>query len=374
MTDKNTARVDLNKLQYIGDQMANVMFKLAQRAGDPLTGDDVARMDELRKEWDLARRAEPSVAAEASGLEEALGQIQWLVDFAYVQGANEIGYDPVAVVRAALASPAVPEGYKLVPLKCTPEMRAAWDRAPQSEDDDVEFHGAYRAMIEAAPAVSQMDGVAVVFRNDGKEPDWDAYAAAETNSNSLEFDGIKTAATTASASESKCPNCQGSGGVSLCPGTIWAQNERVICDHCNGTGRAQAPSRDAAPKIKTWQERVGADYNDSAEPTAHEIAMEAEIADLHAALAQQGASHAANAGEVDVVADDLVVEANRKLLLERSRVGLRKYGTTLAASGLSIVELAQHALEEALDLSNYLQTIIQTDRAAIASSAAQEGE
>jgi len=64
------------------------------------------------------------------------------------------------------------------------------------------------------------------------------------------------------------------------------------------------------------------------------------------------------AGEVDAV-----VEANRKLLLDRSRVGINKYGVTLAASGLSRVQLAQHALEEALDLANYLQTIIQTDAA-----------
>lgn len=58
---------------------------------------------------------------------------------------------------------------------------------------------------------------------------------------------------------------------------------------------------------------------------------------------------------------DPVVEANRKLLLDRSRVGINKYGVTLAASGLSRAQLAQHALEEALDLANYLQTIIQTD-------------
>jgi Lar family restriction alleviation protein len=43
----------------------------------------------------------------------------------------------------------------------------------------------------------------------------------------------------------------------------------------------------AAQGVKTWQERVGPDYNDSAEPTAHEIAMEAEIADLRAQLARQ---------------------------------------------------------------------------------------
>ncbi len=55
------------------------------------------------------------------------------------------------------------------------------------------------------------------------------------------------------------------------------------------------------------------------------------------------------------VALDAVVEANRKLLLERSNVGVAKYGVTLAASGLSRRALLQHALEESLDLANYLQ-------------------
>jgi len=58
-------------------------------------------------------------------------------------------------------------------------------------------------------------------------------------------------------------------------------------------------------------------------------------------------------------APDPVVEANRQLLLDRSRVGVAKYGVTLGASGLTHRQLLQHALEEALDLANYLQTIIQ---------------
>lgn len=63
-------------------------------------------------------------------------------------------------------------------------------------------------------------------------------------------------------------------------------------------------------------------------------------------------------------AEDPVVEANRQLLLDRSRVGIKKYGVTLANAGLSRSEIAQHALEEALDLANYLQTLIQTDASA----------
>jgi hypothetical protein len=72
-----------------------------------------------------------------------------------------------------------------------------------------------------------------------------------------------------------------------------------------------------------------------------------------------GVARGAHAG----AAEDPVVEANRQLLLDRSRVGIAKYGVTLAGAGLSRVELLQHALEEALDLANYLQTIIQADRA-----------
>lgn len=57
-----------------------------------------------------------------------------------------------------------------------------------------------------------------------------------------------------------------------------------------------------------------------------------------------------------IVAEDKVVEANRELLLRRSTVGIKKYGVTLENSNLSEEAILQHALEEALDLANYLQT------------------
>lgn len=60
----------------------------------------------------------------------------------------------------------------------------------------------------------------------------------------------------------------------------------------------------------------------------------------------------------DEVAQDKAVEANRKLLLERSKVGLGKYGVTLDKGNYSQRQLLQHALEEALDLANYLQAEI----------------
>lgn len=61
-------------------------------------------------------------------------------------------------------------------------------------------------------------------------------------------------------------------------------------------------------------------------------------------------------------AEDAVVERNRELLLQRSQIGVAKYGVTLASSGLSRVELLQHALEEALDLANYLQTELMREK------------
>ena len=57
-------------------------------------------------------------------------------------------------------------------------------------------------------------------------------------------------------------------------------------------------------------------------------------------------------------AKDNVVILNCIALLERSQIGVEKYGTTLSDADLSQNELIQHALEESLDLSNYLRTII----------------
>lgn len=79
--------------------------------------------------------------------------------------------------------------------------------------------------------------------------------------------------------------------------------------------------------------------------------------------AKEGIKRFARLASAGAGSDDQVVEANRKLLLDRSRVGIEKYRVTLADSGLSRSALAQHALEEALDLANYLQTILHTEAA-----------
>lgn len=54
-------------------------------------------------------------------------------------------------------------------------------------------------------------------------------------------------------------------------------------------------------------------------------------------------------------AKDPVVEKNREMLLQRSNVGVKKYGTTLHQNGGDLAYWLTHALEEGLDFVNYLQ-------------------
>lgn len=59
--------------------------------------------------------------------------------------------------------------------------------------------------------------------------------------------------------------------------------------------------------------------------------------------------------ESERISPDANVERNRQMLLERSVVGFKKYGVTTERTDLSLPDWLQHALEEVLDLANYLQ-------------------
>lgn len=55
---------------------------------------------------------------------------------------------------------------------------------------------------------------------------------------------------------------------------------------------------------------------------------------------------------------DEIVEAVRKDLLQRSQVGISKYGVTLENAGEDLKGWLQHAYEECLDQANYLKSAI----------------
>lgn len=70
---------------------------------------------------------------------------------------------------------------------------------------------------------------------------------------------------------------------------------------------------------------------------------------------------------------DTVVEAVRYDLLQRSLIGMDKYGTTLGENPAQHRERLQHAYEEALDLANYLKwSIMRLDAEAEAQAAPRE--
>ena len=58
---------------------------------------------------------------------------------------------------------------------------------------------------------------------------------------------------------------------------------------------------------------------------------------------------------------DPIVESVRAKLHQRSQAGIAKYGTMLTRTDLSRLEWLRHAQEEALDLANYLEVLIQAE-------------
>jgi hypothetical protein len=95
--------------------------------------------------------AEPSVAA---------GDVRALAaDLLQYLDEHDWGGIPEGVtadrLRAALASPAVPEGYKIVPIEPTPEMLEAVYSSSKWDNMDPPARVSWTKMIEASPAVSQ---------------------------------------------------------------------------------------------------------------------------------------------------------------------------------------------------------------------------
>jgi hypothetical protein len=61
---------------------------------------------------------------------------------------------------------------------------------------------------------------------------------------------------------------------------------------------------------------------------------------------------------------DTIVEAVRNDLLNRSKIGIAKYGVTLDRTDLTLRDWLQHAYEETLDQANYLKrAIVELDNA-----------
>jgi hypothetical protein len=281
---------------------------------------------------------------------------------------------------ATLASPAVPEGYKIVPIEPTPEMLEAVYSSSKWDNMDPPARVSWGKMVEAAPAVSQKaapeapalrplsaglplpedhDRVLVytegvdfagdqyfdINTEDLWEPDPDmrtevadaathwmplprpgAAPAPVTQQAVSQMDGAAysapfttdvpqccedpkncaepctPAATTASASSldqqinavMSVPDAQLDEhlrSIGLDPAECEAAGRKAVAGALNTIG-AQAPSRER--EVKGWMARYE-ELDGLGGPDEMMRCMEAEIADLRAALPQQGASHAPTA-------------------------------------------------------------------------------
>ena len=75
-------------------------------------------------------------------------------------------------------------------------------------------------------------------------------------------------------------------------------------------------------------------------------------------MKEKGVVMASENSQDDIEIIDPVVEAVCKKMMERSRYGIRKYENTLARKDFSVIDWLRHAQEEAMDLANYLQCVL----------------
>ena len=64
---------------------------------------------------------------------------------------------------------------------------------------------------------------------------------------------------------------------------------------------------------------------------------------------------------MDINTTDKIVETVMWKLKTRSEIGITKYNTTLHDSKESTLDFLRHAQEEAMDLANYLEVLIQKE-------------
>lgn len=106
---------------------------------------------QLREQIARTVRARMHQASPACTCPSGDGSLRWPCPV-HTGNSPVIGIDPASGPdRTVEVRFVAPPGYVMVPKELTPEMRDAWDSAPNSStDDDVNMCNAYRAMLAAA--------------------------------------------------------------------------------------------------------------------------------------------------------------------------------------------------------------------------------
>ncbi|HCO1713644.1 TPA: DUF551 domain-containing protein [Escherichia coli] len=119
-------------------------YRAAMLQAEPVSNSDELPLDYLQGHKDGLEWA--AQLAEANHPQTG----DWLYDD-QIDLARAIRKGPDMPTVQGGNSPAIPDGWVMVPVELTPDMRAAWDSAPYTDDDDNDMQAAYRAMIAAAP-------------------------------------------------------------------------------------------------------------------------------------------------------------------------------------------------------------------------------
>ena len=119
-------------------------YRAAMLQAEPVSNSDELPLDYLQGNKDGLEWA--AQLAEANHPQTG----DWLYDD-QIELARAIRKGPDMPTVQGGNSPVIPDGWVMVPVELTPDMRAAWDSAPYTDDDDNDMQAAYRAMIAVAP-------------------------------------------------------------------------------------------------------------------------------------------------------------------------------------------------------------------------------
>lgn len=115
-------------------------YRAAMLQAEPVSNSDELPLDYLQGHKDGLEWA--AQLAEANHPQTG----DWLYDD-QIELARAIRKGPDMPTVQGGNSPVIPDGWVMVPVELTPDMRAAWDSAPYTDDDDNDMQAAYLSLI-----------------------------------------------------------------------------------------------------------------------------------------------------------------------------------------------------------------------------------
>lgn len=158
--------VECNRYNYCADAVKGVEYAchaaMLQGADGTLTNEGTMQLSGNSEQIEPVSNRDELPLDYLQGHKDGLEWAAQLAEANHPQTGDWLYDDPIDLARAirkgpdmptvqAGNSPVTPDGWVMVPVELTPDMRAAWDSAPYTDDDDNDMQAAYRAMIAAAP-------------------------------------------------------------------------------------------------------------------------------------------------------------------------------------------------------------------------------